>query len=88
MKPQLELTISELSDKEYIEQVTTSWRSMYSKTAYKITEKGKRALELHTSTVKHFVSTLMKKYHDAEKDDLNDLVMENKDFFGLVTIRD
>lgn len=91
VKPQLELTISELSDKKYIETVTTSWRDIYTMVGYKITEKGKNALELHMNDVKHFISTLTKAYQKVESSGLYNLVWENKDllrygyFKGLIT---
>lgn len=91
VKPQLELTISELSDKECIETVITSWRDMYSKVGYKITEKGKNALELHLNDVKFFISMMMKAYHGGESSGLYNLVWENKDLLrygylkGLIT---
>lgn len=80
VKTQLKVSISELSDKGYVKEESTLWRKMYIKTGYKITEKGKRALELYTDKVKHFVFTLKMAYDNDQKEDLYNLIKENRDF--------
>lgn len=74
------MSISELSGKGYVKEESTSWRETYSKTGYKITEKGKRALELYTGKVKHFVFLLKRAYDNDEKENLYNLIKESRDF--------
>jgi DNA-binding HxlR family transcriptional regulator len=80
VKTHLEQSISELSDKDYIRKVSESWRNMYHKTGYNITEKGKQALELHVNKVKHFISLVMETYRNNKKEELYKLVTDNRDF--------
>jgi hypothetical protein len=91
VKTQLERCIADLSHKGYVKNVSDSWRGMYDKLGYKVTDKGKNAMERYTSRVKHFLALLMNVYHNGEKEDLYGIVMENKDFLwfgyykGLIT---
>jgi hypothetical protein len=80
VKAQLELSISELSEKEYIETRSTSWRGMYTKTGYRVTEKGRYILELYVGKVKYFLTSLMRVYSNGEIDELYNIVMKNRDF--------
>jgi RIO-like serine/threonine protein kinase len=85
VKAHLNDSISELLDKGYIREVSELWRNLYRKTGYNITEKGKHALELHNSKIKHFISLVMETYNEGRKEELYKLVKENRDFlwFGF-----
>jgi hypothetical protein len=78
VKTHLELCLSALSDKGYIETVSTSWRDLYFKNGYKITDRGRQAFDLYIHRAKYFISSLMETYRQNDKEALYRLVMENR----------
>jgi len=80
VKTHLELCLSGLSAKSYISEVSDSWRGIYYKKGYKITEKGRQALEMHTKKVKDFMTSLRETYGRKNRDELHKLVTEDRDF--------
>lgn len=80
VKTHLKRCISELLVKGYIGKVSESWRNMYHKTGYEITEQGKQALASHISKVKHFISLVMETYRNNKKEELYKLVTDNREF--------
>jgi len=77
----VQIDISELLKKNYIEQVSIPDDSSksYNRIGYKVNEKGKNALERVTSQSKYFASTLEELYEKAGNEDLYKAIENNRD---------
>jgi hypothetical protein len=77
----LQLDISELLEKGYLEQISVPDDSSgrYFREGHRISEKGRGALELFRSQAGHFVSKILEAVEKGEKDYLYKTLEENKD---------